>query len=37
MGYECKQIPSYKMEAPHKSYPLQGDEILVKQSKMEEQ
>ena len=37
MGYECKKSPRYKLEAPHKSYPLQGDAILVKQYKMEEQ
>ena len=37
MGYECKQTPSYKQESPHKSYPLQGDEILVKKYEMEKQ
>ena len=35
MGYDCKQTPSYKLEAL--TNPLQGDEILVKQYKMEEQ
>ena len=37
MGYECKQDLNYKMEGPHKLYPPQGDEILVRQYKMEKQ
>ena len=37
MGYECKQAPNYKLEAPHKLYPQQGDGIPVRQYKMEEQ
>ena len=37
MGYECKQAPNYNMEAPHKLYPQQDDEIPVRQYKMEEQ
>ena len=35
MGYECKQSPNYKMEAPHKSYPQRGDEIPVRLYEME--
>ena len=37
MGYECKKTHNYKLEAPHKSYPQQGDEILVRQYEMEDQ
>ena len=37
MGHKCKKTRSYKMESPHKSYPLLGDEIPVKQYEMEEQ
>ena len=36
MGYDCNKTPNYKMKSPHKSYPEQGDEIPVKQYKMEE-
>ena len=36
MGYECKKAPKYKLKAPHKLYPEQGDEILVRQYEMEE-
>ena len=36
MGYECKQTPSYNIEAPNKSYPLHGDGIPIKQYEMEE-
>ena len=37
MGYEYKQAPNYKLEAPHKLYPQQGDEISSRQYEMEEQ
>ena len=37
MGYECKEAPNYKLEAPHKFYPQQGDEIPIKQYEMEKQ
>ena len=36
MGYECKQAPKYKLEAPHKLYPQKVDEIRVRQYKIEE-
>ena len=36
MGYECKKAPNYKLKAPQKSYPQQGDEIPVRQYEMEE-
>ena len=36
MGYECKKAPNYNMEAPHKLYPQQGEEIPVIQYEMEE-